>query len=171
MTEPAPKQSRHLAFAIIGAAVLIAAAIAVNFAYTAGPAKPSATFSPSAKHPGLNDLTVAAPHGMWVITFDVVPSGNDETPFRLGGRAIPQDPVAWGKVDVTSASYFPSSGGVSDFDVETPVLVSSTPSPSAVAEWPDDVKVRARCGVYVLVTRDRSWWDRLEAEIEAWKVE
>jgi hypothetical protein len=133
----------------------------------------TATFSKSEEKEGMNTLKVEAPHGYHVIRYDVVPRWppNDQSPFKVGGSSIRQDPIGLFDDVTAHSTMFPSEGRVDDIPVEKHVRISSDLNTAATAELPDNQAVLERCGTYVFVTKDRSVFDRLESLVSNWSLD
>ena len=157
---------------LLSAALILAAAAIIYSTSTLSLDNATATFSVYEGQKGMNTLKVEAPYGYYVIRYSVVPRWppNEQKPFKLGGRGVSNDPIGLFDDATVHASYFPSRGTVDDIPVETHVRISPELNVAATAEIPADKDILLRCGTYIIVTEDRSTFDRLESIVSKWSV-
>ena len=135
--------------------------------------KATVTFSVNEKRVGMNTLTAEAPYGYYIIRYSVVPRSpaNDESPFSVGGKGVAQSPIGLFGNKTEFSNMFPSEGKVEDIPLEQHVRIASNLNYAATAEMPTNQKIRDRCGIYVLVTKDRSQFEKLDSVVKGWKIE
>jgi hypothetical protein len=111
---------------------------------------------------GLVDLHVRGPSGLRCITYSVVPGPGGKP--TLGGRGSTTLPLFGDHVE--SSNAFPASGEVLAIAPEQHVRLSATYDPSAAIE-PARPGTDDRYGLFLLVTRDPTWFDRLATDAPA----
>ena len=122
----------------------------------------------------MNELSVKAPYGYYVIDYSVVPSTRlpEETqkPFSVGGRGVGEATGLFGD-RAKSSSYFPDIGTIDEIPVETHVRIASNLNPAATAAIPEDERILSRCGIYLIVTKDRSVYEKLPSIVANWTTD
>ena len=121
----------------------------------------------------MNTLTAEAPYGYYIIRYSVVPRslGNDESPFSVGGKSVAQSPIGLFGNETEHSNTFPSEGKVEGIPLEQHVRIVSNLNYAATAEMPTNEKILDRCGIYVLVTKDRSQFEKLDSVVRSWTIE
>lgn len=160
---------------LTGLLVVVGAALLFYFTSSLSRTTATVTFSQDKKQKGLNELRVKAPHGYYVIYYNVVPRslGNErqQKPFAVGGSSMGNRPMGLFGDDALSSNFFPDSGTIDEIPVETHVRIASNLNPAATMEMPEDERILSRCGIYLIVTKDQSTYQRLSSIVENWAID
>jgi hypothetical protein len=117
------------------------------------------TFHPGER--GMNELRIEAPYGASCIVYDVSP---DVGKLQIGGKSRSQA----GLFNPCSllTNYYPADGPATEVALDTHVRISDRFSPAAAAALPSGEQGKL-AGTWVLVTKDATKFDRLDAEAPA----